>query len=74
MVIALKKGNTEDLLFEFSQVIPLYISPNEKEGTEESEHFFPYDYYDNEEIIDDKDMEDEYAERIDVDFECTEPA
>ena len=44
MVIALKKGETDDLLFEFSQVIPLYISPDEKVGAEESEHFFPYDY------------------------------
>ncbi len=43
-VVALKKQDTDDLLLEFSQVIPMYISPNEKVGTEESEHFFPFDY------------------------------
>ena len=54
-MIALKKGETEDLLFEFSQVIPLYISPNETVGTEESEHFFPYDYDYDAQVLDSQD-------------------
>ena len=36
-------------MFEFSQVIPLYISPNDSVGTEESELFFPFDSYENDE-------------------------
>lgn len=47
-VVALKKDKTDDLLLEFSQVIPLYISLNEEIGTEESEQFFPFDYEDDE--------------------------
>lgn len=48
LVVALKKNKTDDLLLEFSQVIPLYISLNEEIGTEESEQFFPFDYEDDE--------------------------
>lgn len=47
MVVALKKKDENDLLLEFSQVIPLYVSPNEKVGSDESEYFFPFDYADD---------------------------
>lgn len=71
MVLALKKGETEDLLLEFSQIIPLYISANEKVGTEESEQFFPFDYDDDdEEIIPSTDrgtISDEDRENINID-------
>lgn len=72
MVVALKKGSTDDILLEFSQVIPFYISPNEKIGTEESEHFFPFDYDDGEQEVvaaGDHDVSsDEDKENVDVDY------
>lgn len=71
MVVALKKGENEDLLLEFSQIIPLYISANEKIGTEESEQFFPFDYSDDEEELmassDRGTISDEDKENINID-------
>lgn len=67
MVVALKKKETEDLLLEFSHVIPLYISPNEEYGTEESEQFFPFDYEDIEEVNERELDADEDKKNIDID-------
>lgn len=69
MVVAIRKGDNDDLLLEFAQVIPLYISPNEKVGSEESEQFFPFDYEDTDDEAEEKqrDSFDEDKENINID-------
>ncbi|XP_065222802.1 uncharacterized protein LOC135847269 isoform X2 [Planococcus citri] len=69
MVVAIKKGDNDDLLLEFAQVIPLYISPNEKVGSEESEQFFPFDYDDLDDEVEEKQVDsfDEDKENINID-------
>lgn len=75
VVVAIKKGENDDILLEFAQVIPLYISPNEKVGTEESEQFFPVDYDDDEDVEEEKYLQvdsDEDKENINIDnFDLT---
>lgn len=60
MVVTLKKEQTDEILLEFSQVIPVFISADEKMGTEEAELFFPYDYISEE--VEQQEEDDQEAE------------